>query len=202
MASGIRFGALGPHCVHLCIDMQRMFGPGQPWAVPWMEAALPRVEAIVKRHTATTVFTRFIPPQRAEDTVGAWRHYYERWREVTLERMNPDHVRLLPALERFVPPARVVDKAVYSPWTEGPLDRLLQGTGIDTLVITGGETDICVMGAVIGAVDRGYRVVIAEDAICSSTDETHDGLMDLYRSRFGEQIETAPTEAILSAWAG
>jgi nicotinamidase-related amidase len=43
-------------------------------------------------------------------------------------------------------------------------------------------------------------VVLAEDAICSSSDETHDALMTLYKNRFSQQIETAEAEAILEAW--
>lgn len=200
MAGGLRYGPLGPTAIHLCIDMQRLFGPGLPWAVPWMQQILPNVRAIARRHPDRTVFTRFIPPRRLEDTNGAWRRYYERWREVTGDVLDPVHLGLHPLLEEFAPPARVIDKAVYSPWTEGALDTLLRGSGVDTIVMTGGETDICVLGAVIGAVDRGYRVILASDAICSSADQTHDALMTLYRERFGEQIETAPTEAILDAW--
>lgn len=50
------------------------------------------------------------------------------------------------------------------------------------------------------AVDHAYRVVLATDAVCSSSDETHDALMTLYRNRFGEQIETVESAAILEAW--
>ena len=46
----------------------------------------------------------------------------------------------------------------------------------------------------------GYRVVLATDALCSSSDETHDALMTLYHNRFSEQIETATSETILAAW--
>ena len=38
---------------------------------------------------------------------------------------------------------------------------------------------------------------IATDAICSSADETHDAMMTLYASRFGEQVETARVNDIL-----
>jgi nicotinamidase-related amidase len=69
---------------------------------------------------------------------------------------------------------------VYSPWTEGRLDAMLDGSEVDTLVVTGGETDICVLATVLGAVDRGFRVVLVSDAICSSADQTHDALMELY----------------------
>jgi hypothetical protein len=52
----------------------------------------------------------------------------------------------------------------------------------------------------MGAVDFGYRVVIASDAICSSADATHDALLTLYQSRFSEQIEIADTETNLRHW--
>ena len=52
----------------------------------------------------------------------------------------------------------------------------------------------------LGAVDRGYRVVLPVDAVCSSSDHSHDALLSLYGARFSEQIETAETREILRAW--
>ena len=92
------------------------------------------------------------------------------------------------------------DKATYAPWIHGDLHARLERRGVDTLVVTGGETDVCVLGAVLGAVDRGYRVVVVEDALCSASDETHDALMLLYRSRYDLQVETATTIEVLDAW--
>jgi nicotinamidase-related amidase len=94
----------------------------------------------------------------------------------------------------------VVDKTVYSPFSEPGLPALLSRRGIDSLVITGAETDVCVLAAVLGAVDFGYRVVLATDALCSSSDETHDALLTLYHRRFAQQIETASSETILACW--
>jgi hypothetical protein len=37
------------------------------------------------------------------------------------------------------------------------------------------------------AVDRGFRVIVVEDGLCSSSDKGHDALMTLYRTRFPEQ---------------
>ena len=70
----------------------------------------------------------------------------------------------------------------------------------DTVVVSGSETDICVLATVLGAVDRGFRVVVATDALCSSSDETHDAMMLLYARRYGQQVETAGTAEILEAW--
>ena len=77
---------------------------------------------------------------------------------------------------------------------------LLRRRGTDALVITGAETDVCVLAAVLDAVDLGYRVVLVTDAICSSSDATHDALLTLYRNRFGQQIETITSEALLASW--
>jgi nicotinamidase-related amidase len=65
---------------------------------------------------------------------------------------------------------------VYSTWTESRLDAVLKGSRIDTLVITGGETDVCVLATIMGAMDRDFRVILVAGAICSSSDPTHDAL--------------------------
>ncbi|MBN8905714.1 MAG: cysteine hydrolase, partial [Rhodospirillales bacterium] len=106
----------------------------------------------------------------------------------------------VPDLAALVPPAAVVDKSRYSAFAEPQVHRLLQERGIDTLVVTGGETDVCVLATVLGAVDLGYRVVLTRNAICSVSDETHDALLTLYRNRFGQQIEVADIDTILDAW--
>lgn len=53
----------------------------------------------------------------------------------------------------------------------------------------------------LGAVDWGFRVVLATVALCSSADETHDAMMAVYLNRFGEQVETVLTETIIEHWA-
>src|SRR5690606_34524151 len=99
-----------------------------------------------------------------------------------------------------VPPARILDKQVYSPWVGTGLDDSLRRSGVDTLVVTGAETDVCVLAAVLGAVDLGYRIVVVSNAVCSSADETHDALMTLYHDRYSQQIETAEADEVIEAW--
>ena len=54
---------------------------------------------------------------------------------------------------------------------------------------------MCVLAAVLDAVDLGLRVVLPVDALCSSSDESHEALLSLYRNRFSQQVETASAEA-------
>lgn len=197
---GLIHGPLGAGALHVCVDMQRIFGPGYPWAMPWMERVTPAIEQLCEQHAERTLFTRFIPAARPGEGRGTWRRYYQRWADITFENLEADAVRLVPALERFAPPAKILDKHVYSPWTEGGLDALLSGSDIDTLVITGGETDVCVLASALGGIDRGYRVVLVGDALCSFIDETHDALMALYLTRFTEQLEVTTVDEVLESW--
>ncbi|MBJ6133794.1 cysteine hydrolase [Ochrobactrum sp. Q0168] len=186
--------------VHLCIDMQNLFGPRSPWFVPWVERILPQVIDICSIQSENTIFTRFIPPRRPEDAIGVWVDYYRKWEALTLRRIDPTLIELVDPLKDFTPPAAVLDKAVYSPWTEGHLQNYLVRKRIHTLVITGAETDLCVLATLLGAVDRGYRVIVVHDAICSVSDQTHDAIMSLCHQRFSEQLELVSAEELIAAW--
>jgi nicotinamidase-related amidase len=199
-ASALPYGPLNERTIHLCIDMQRLFAEETPWHTPWMERVLPIVARIAEAHPEQTIFTRFIPPRHPDEMRGAWRRFYRRWAELTLERIDPGLLELVAPLARLVPPAITIDKRVYSPFSEQAIWQVLRERQADTLVITGAETDMCVLAAVMDAVDYGFRVVLATDAICSSSDRTHDALMTLYCHRFSEQIETITSEAIINAW--
>jgi nicotinamidase-related amidase len=187
--------------IHLCLDMQLMFRRDGPWPTPWMERVLPTIMHLVENMPAQTVFTRFIPPEHAGDMPGMWREFYRKWPNITRQRLPAEYLELLPELRRFVPPAAVFDKFVYSAFADGRLARHLAERGTSTLLISGAETDVCVLATVLAAVDHGYRVVIVTDAICSSSDEGHDALMRMYTSRFDVQIELAAAEEALDALA-
>jgi nicotinamidase-related amidase len=59
---------------------------------------------------------------------------------------------------------------------------------------------VCVLAAVLDAVVAGYRVVLADDALCSVSDESHDAMVRHFGSRFSQQIEVASSEEILASW--
>ncbi|WP_313135900.1 cysteine hydrolase family protein [Paracoccus jeotgali] len=200
MTEGLRHGAMGEEAVHLCVDIQELFGPASPWAVPWMEETLPVAAELAAAHAERTIFTRFIPPRTLDETVGTWRRYYEHWPQMLRETLDPAMLELRAPLRALVPPARQFDRMIYSPWVDGRLHQMLQQGGISTLIVTGGETDVCVMSTVFGAVDRGYRVVVVSDGVSSSADSGHDAAMTLYRGRLSHQIEVASRAEIEEAW--
>ena len=169
MASGLRFEPPGPRAVHLCVYMQMLFAERTDWHVPWLERVLPAVTHLAEAHPERTVFTRFVPQEGPEEAAGAWRRYYAHWRHMTGERLDPCLIHLVPTLAALVPPATVSDKAHCSPFKEQAFLRFLGRLGADAMILSGGETDVCVLAAVM---DAGYRVILAEDALCSASDES------------------------------
>jgi nicotinamidase-related amidase len=192
--------ALDAHAAHLCIDMQRLFAEPSPWHVPWMARVLPGIVELAGRHRERTVFTRFVPPRTPEEASGAWRDYYAEWREVTREHLDPRLLELVGPLAGMVPPGRTVDRSVYSAFSRTGLAERLAAAGIATLVVTGGETDVCVLATVMDAVNAGFRIVLPVDGLCSVSDRTHEALLTLYRERFSLQIETTTMADVLSRW--
>lgn len=187
---------------HICVDMQRMFAEDTPWKVTWMERVSPQVLELASNYADLTIFSRFLPPTCPTNATGMWRAYYEKWWMMTAEHLPAEMYGLLPELAAFTPPAIVFNKRTYSPWIDGRLNALLRGQDVETLIITGGETDVCVLATALGAIDLGYRAIILTDAVCSGTDETHDASLKLLESRFTAQMDAMSTEAFLSSVSG
>jgi len=190
------------HCRHLCVDMQRMFAEDTPWNIPWMQRVRQPVAMIAAAFPAGTIFTRFVPPTTPAEAQGSWRDYYEKWPMMTRGELGDEMVDILPELRALAPPAIVFDKMVYSPWFDNRLHHFLRGQGVTTLIISGGETDVCVLAAILGAVDLGYAIILVKDAICSASDETHDASLALFGRRFSNQIRLADTDEVLRWWKG
>jgi nicotinamidase-related amidase len=76
------------------------------------------------------------------------------------------------------PPAAVIDRMVYSAFGNGSLFEFLSPRHVDTLILSGGETDVCVLSTVLSAIDLGNRIILVE-ALCSSSDESHDAIINL-----------------------
>lgn len=183
---------------HLCVDMQNLLKAESPWPTPWAERVLPNIVALAETFRKRTIFTRFIPPRTPEEMPGTWRDFYSKWRCVTRDHLAGEVLDLMSPLEKFVPPAKIIDKMTYSAFSNPALLQYLNDLRCPNLVISGAETDVCVLATVMHAVDLGFRVVVPTDAICSSSDQCHDALLTLYRERFSQQILTIETEQLLS----
>ena len=61
----------------------------------------------------------------------------------------------------------IVDKNASSPFNGSGIDQLLRNLGINALVIAGMATDMCVETTARDAADRGYDVIVVEDAVAT-----------------------------------
>jgi len=196
-ASGFR---IPPRAVHLCLDMQNLIGPAGPWAAKWAERVLPAIVRLVEHAPERCIFTRFVPPRDAGAVPGAWRAFYEKWPGLVGKEIDPDAVELMAPLKLFVPPAMVLDKTRYAAFSNPELQNRLKAMSAEALIVSGAESDVCVLSTVLAAVDLGYPVVIATDAVCSSSDPCHDAVLQLYSLRFSQQVQTLTVAEIREAW--
>ncbi len=191
---------IGRDAVHVVVDMQDLFAARTVWHTPSMPVIIPAILRLVTHCSERTIFTRFMTPRTADETSGAWRTYYRRWTHVTTSHMDPAMLDVMSEFRPFIPPARVIDKTTYSAFESDLFVSLLDTMACRTLIMTGVETDVCVLATVMTAVDRGYRVIIAEDAVTSSNDDAARAMLDLVYRRFEDQIEIAGAADIIASW--
>jgi nicotinamidase-related amidase len=196
---GLRFGPI-EKAVHICVDMQRLFAEDTEWASPAVNEIAPAVARVCERSPAHTIFTRFLTPDRVEDAKGQWQVYYRRWNCVLASRLDPDIFGLLPVLRRFTPPARVIDKHSYSGFENAALQKALDQFGAKTVVLTGVETEVCLLATALTAIDRGYRTILVSDAIASAVPSSHRACLESIFTRYDEQVELVDGAAVLAAW--
>lgn len=197
---GLRFGPLGPHMAHICVDMQRLFAEPGDWHTPALTGIIGTVARIAAHRPQRTLYSRFLTPERAEDARGQWRHYYRRWASVTGEQLTTGKLALVPELAKLARPDALIDKFGHSCFDSLAMRPALARLGATGLIVTGVETDVCVLATVLDAIDLGLRVVIIEDGVASSSPEGHAAAMNAIYPRYDQQIEVLTADALLEAW--
>jgi nicotinamidase-related amidase len=195
-----RLRALGPHTLHVVVDMQRVFAEATDWRVPAIADVVLPILAMVRAHPRETLFTRFMTPSSIETAAGDWQRFYARWPAVVRDRMDAAMFDLMEPFPSTVPPAEVCDKTTFSAFASADFAASLARRGTQTLILSGVETDVCVLATALDAVDRGLHVVLAVDALTSWSAAGHRAALDAIYPRFDQQIEIATVGAIMAAW--
>ncbi len=186
--------------VHVVIDMQRLFAEETAWFTPALADIVPNVQRLVEARPERTLFARFVVPQRPGDARGQWQAYYERWKSVTLDELDPAMLDLVEPLAATALPDSIIGKKTYSIFGSPGFAERLEAQGINTIIFTGVETDVCVYASTLDAVDLGYKVILASDALASGDMVAHEMVLTRLAPRFSEQIEILTTNAILDSW--
>lgn len=191
---------IGADAVHVCIDIQRLFAEKTDWHTASIPAILPMILRLAEHAPARTIFTRFTTPETPAQALGHWRAYYERWTSVTTAVAGADIIDVIDELKRFVPPARIADKPTYSAFESPSFCAMLDEMGCRTVICSGVETDVCVLGTVMSAMDRGYRVIVPSDAVHGSDSASHEAVLNHVYRRFEDQIEIGTTADVIAHW--
>jgi nicotinamidase-related amidase len=197
---GLRFGPIRATAVHLCIDMQLMFAEDTKWASTALAKILPAVTEICNLAPSRTVFTRFLTPHHLKAARRQWRRFYQGSPSMLAKNLKPEQLDLVPELRRFLPPAHVVDRYVFSAFAAPALALFLEELDADTTIFTGIESDVCVLATALSAIDRGYRVIIVEDGVASSRSSGHRAVMEGVLPRFDQQVEIIKAAALMKNW--
>mgnify|MGYP000663306399 CR=1 FL=1 len=66
--------------------------------------------------------------------------------------------------------------------------KLLRELGVDTVILTGLHTNICVKHTAADAFYRGYNIVVPEDCVTTFTEEDHRWGLEYMRKVYGARI--------------
>ena len=155
------------------VDLQRAFAdPGSPWFTPGVASVAGVVGDLAPRFGARVVFTRFVPPSKAE---GSWRLYYKRWRFAAGTR-DSERWSIIEPWDRAVS----VSSHTFSKWV--PELQALVGPH-PTIVLCGVSTDCCVLATAFAAVDAGVQLRVVADACAAKTPELHEAALQMMRCR-------------------
>jgi ureidoacrylate peracid hydrolase len=87
-----------------------------------------------------------------------------------------------------LPDEVVIDKTRYSAFFGTDLEERLRALAVDTLIVCGVTTNICVESTVRDAFFRDIRVVVPSDGTAAVTPELHEGALRDFEYGFGRVV--------------
>lgn len=96
-----------------------------------------------------------------------------------------------------LPVELVVDKNTSSVFNSTGIEWLLRNMGIETLVVVGMATDMCVETTARDAADRGFDVIVVEDATATFFEHHHRAALSGFARVFGTVWSTDDVVAAL-----
>lgn len=93
----------------------------------------------------------------------------------------------------------IVEKARYSAFYNTNLEVILRGLGVNTLVITGVTTNICVESTLRDAFFRDYQVILPQDATAAVSKAMEEGTFLTVHYGFGRLSSTSEVLSALEA---
>jgi ureidoacrylate peracid hydrolase len=143
------------------------------------------------------IFTRYILRPDYKDA-GCFADLFPAARDAGALASGTWDVELVEALGAR-PDDFIVDKTRYSAFYNTNLEVVLRGLGVDTVVVCGVTTEICVESTIRDAFFRDYRIVVPSDAVAAIDPVRHEGTLRTISYGFGTVTTTG---AVLKALTG
>jgi biuret amidohydrolase len=93
----------------------------------------------------------------------------------------------------------VINKTSSGPLNSTRLDQTLRNIGVTSLVVTGLTTDVCVTQTARETADRGFQVIIADDACTTLSEQMHRSALEIFNLAFGRVRKTDEVIGLLSS---
>lgn len=187
----------------LVVDMQNDFvRTGAPLEVPDARATIAphlRLLDAFRQRGRPVVYTKFITfpheallwewsPQCRPPTKCCWKGHHRFYADVGRELDCTEVIdELAPA-----PGDQIIEKFGYGAFHGTPLADTLRAFGVESVVVTGTVTQICVEETAREAFHHGFRTTMAEDAVSSFAPDLHAATLKNFAMKFGwvEKSET------------
>jgi nicotinamidase-related amidase len=191
----------------IIVDMQNDFvRVNAPLEVPTSRDTIAAQQSLIKvfrQRNLPVVFTKFIShphyyllwewsPQCKPPTKCCWKNHQRKYEDINATRECTDIIDELKPL----PGDLVIEKSGYGAFHETTLAEKLLSLGVDSLVITGTVTQICVEETAREAFHYGFKTTIARDGVSSFADDLHQATLKNFAMKFG-WVETS--DSIISA---
>ena len=93
-----------------------------------------------------------------------------------------------------------IQKRKYSAFQGTDLDQILRELKVDTLIIVGLVTDICIQHTAADAFFREYRIIVPEDCVEASSAQIQRVAIDYLKKVYGSEI-TSLNELAKKKWS-
>jgi maleamate amidohydrolase len=169
----------------LLVDVIRAFF--QPSGIWWYPAAVDLLGPLEKLLAAARANDRLV--------VHAIERHHTGVRDLPLPRLTTHRLSEADArpmdgfeLDPKRPAEILLPKHRYSAFFATDLDLLLRDQGVDTVIVAGVKTNVCVRGTVEDAFAYGYRVVVPREATNSNRQHLAEATIEDIEYYFGEVV--------------
>lgn len=190
----------------IIVDMQNDFvRVGAPLEVPDARKTILSTQRLIeafRKRNLPIVYTKFLSrphyyllwdwsPQCQPPTKCCWKGHVRFYTDINARRECTDVIDEL----RPEPQDTIVEKYGYGAFHETKLADTIRSFGLNSVVITGTVTQICVEETAREAFHHGFRATVVEDAVSSFAPDLHTATLKNFAMKFGW---TAKTDAIVS----